>query len=275
MPSVFERAVDGLVRARSRGGFAATPDGTAEPEPTALAAIALDDDEAHAWLLAAQHDDGSFGLRAGTVVSDSATALCALALPDGEARRRALDYVAGHPAERVSFDEVVPRNVEFSGWGWTLGTAGWVEPTARVVLAMRRLRPSMASVIDQGIGYLADGECQGGGWNHGNRLVFDVALPPYGETTAVALMALQSSQVTELIQRGVTALRRLWPLERGPLTLATSLAAFRLLGLPDTAEVEAALDAALTREGSSSDAVALAWAAIATGPGLASLMVPA
>ena len=68
------------------------------------------------------------------------------------------------------------------------------------------------------------------------------------------------------------ALRRLWPVERGPLTLAMSLAAFRLLGLADAEEVENALERTL--DGAPPDVISLAWIALASGPGLSELAVP-
>jgi len=275
MPSLFERAATALIQGRSGDGFGPTPGADPEPEPTALAAIALDDDDARRWLLGAQRADGSFGLDVGEVRDHAATALCALALPPGEARERALDHVLATPAERVASDDSAPRDADLVGWGWTLGTAGWVEPTARAVHTLRRLRPSEMDAIGAGIGYLDDRECLGGGWNHGNPLVYDVPIPPYGQTTAVALAALHGAgSAVGLIHRGVGVLRRLWPEERGPLTLAVSLAAFRLLGLPDAAQVEVALDEELGRTEPAPDAVALAWAAIASGPGLSALVVP-
>ena len=66
---------------------------------------------------------------------------------------------------------------------------------------------------------------------------------------------------------------RLWPLERGPLTLAMSLAAFRLLELADADELEHALERTL--DGPPPDVIALAWIALASGPGLSELAVTA
>jgi hypothetical protein len=51
-----------------------------------------------------------------------------------------------------------------------------------------------------------------------------------------------------------------------------SLAAFRLLGLSDADEVEAALERTL--DGPAPDVIALAWTALASGPGLSELAVP-
>jgi len=269
--SRFERAAELLLRTRSGEGFGPVPGAPAEAEPTALAAIALDDEAARRWLVQAQHEDGSFGIRTGGVVSTAATSLAALALPPGSERELALDHLIAHPAEKVRTGKDSPGDGSIPGWGWTEGTAGWVEPTSRAILALRRLRPQVTEPIEVGVRYLANRECIGGGWNYGNRLVYDVELPPYGQTTALALVALRGHpSAAELVERGTAALRRLWPVERGPLTLAVTLAAFRLLDLPDAEPVATALDVEL--EGATvSDAVALAWAAIASGPGLSAL----
>ena len=70
----------------------------------------------------------------------------------------------------------------------------------------------------------------------------------------------------------VTRVReRLWSLERGPLTLAMSLAAFRLLDLADADELEHALEP--TMDAPSPDVISLAWIALASGPGLSDLAV--
>ena len=70
MSSLFERSAETLDRARSGDAFGPTPGAEPEPEPTALAAIALDDDAARRWLAGAQLPDGSFGLTAGPVAVD-------------------------------------------------------------------------------------------------------------------------------------------------------------------------------------------------------------
>lgn len=275
MNGLFDRAAETLDQARSGDAFGPTRGAAPEPEPTALAAIALDDELARRWLAGAQADDGSFGLRAGPVENDAATGLAALALPAGAERERALDHIVSTPARKVPSDPVVPHDPALAGWGWALGTAGWVEPTARALLALRRLRPQATGAIGDAVAFLADRESAGGGWNFGNRVVYDEELPPFGQTTAAALIGLHgmdpSGPTGELLARGVDALRRLWPLEPGPLTLAMSLAAFRLLRLDDAEEVEAVLDRSM--DGPPPDVIALGWIAIASGPGLSDLMV--
>jgi hypothetical protein len=273
--TLFERAAEALVRARSGDGFGPMPGAEPETEPTALAALALDDEGARAWLAGAQRDDGSFGVWAGPFDNDSATALAALALPAGSARERALDHVVTSPARRVPPDPLAPHDPNLAGWGWAGGTAGWVEPTARTLLALRLLRPKTAGAIEQAAAFLADRECVDGGWNFGNRIVYDEPLPPFGQPTAVALVGLHGMTVNgadgDLVTRGVGSLRRLWPVETGPLTLGTTLAAFRLLDLPDAGEVATELERTL--DASAPDVIALAWVALASGPGLSRLAV--
>ena len=275
MTSLYERAAEALDRARSGDAFGSTPGAEPEPEPTALAAIALDDEPARRWLAGAQRGDGSFGLTAGPVENDSATGLAALALPPGPERERALDHILSTPARKVPSDSVAPHDPSLAGWGWAPGTFGWVEPTARALLALRLLRPQATGAIEDAVAFLADRESVDGGWNFGNRFVYDVALPPFGQTTAVALVGLHRihtpGPADELVSRGVDALRRLWPVERGQLTLATSMAAFRLLELADAKEVEIVLERSMG--GPVPDMVALGWIALASGPGLLELAV--
>jgi len=273
--SLFERAAEALDQARSGDAFGPTPGAEPEPEPTALASIALDDEPARRWLAGAQRGDGSFGLTAGPVENDSATALAALALPPGPQRESALDHVVTTPARKAPSNTVVPHDPSLAGWGWSTGTSGWVEPTARALLALRLLRPQATGAIEDAVAFLGDRESVDGGWNFGNRFVYDEALPPFGQTTAVALVGLHGMHTPvpagELVSRGVDALRRLWPVERGHLTLATSMAAFRLLELADAEEVEVVLERSMG--GPVPDVVALAWIALASGPGLLELAV--
>jgi hypothetical protein len=254
-----------LGRARNRdGGFGPQPGTASEPEPTALAALALDDADARGWLMAHQRLDGSFGIAEGWVVDDAATALAALALA-GEVRERALDHVEASPARRVDNSPAIPHNPDAIGWAWTLGTFGWVDPTARALLALRIARPASTAIADA-VALLRDRESIGGGWNYGNRIVLGEDLPPYAQTTAMGLLALRGLD-DRLESRAIERLRGLWGDEQaGGLSIALSLAAFRVHGVDG--EVDAArsvLDDVVERTALLGDSVALAWAALASG----------
>ena len=55
---------------------------------------------------------------------------------------------------------------------------------------------------------LLDRACVDGGWNSGNSVVYGVPLRPHVEATAIALLALQDEQRTEVIQKSLSWLRQ-------------------------------------------------------------------
>lgn len=256
------RAVSLLEALRAgAGGFAPAPGGDAEPEPTALAALALDDDAARGWLVDHQRSDGGFIVGPEGLRNDIATPLAAMAL-QGQPRERALDYLVGHRAQAIGFDERFPHDPETRGWGWTSLTFGWVEPTARAVHALKLLRPA-APEIGDGLAVLADRECSGGGWNYGNAEVLGRRLEAFLQTTAAGLIAVHDGP-PELRDRAVAVVEALWPAEPGGLGWAMSAVALQLAGRDAGALLEA-LDALVEETGLLHDGVALAWAAVALG----------
>jgi hypothetical protein len=245
------------------GGFGPLPGASSEPEATAVAALALDDDRARSWLAANQRADGSYSVDVGPYVNDSATALGALALGPGAGRDRALDHVEETRARHVDSSDAIPIDPSAVGWAWATGTASWVEPTARALWALRVMRPTSPHITDA-VALLRDRECVEGGWNYGNRIVLGEALPPFAQTTAIALVGLLGLDA-ELEERGLTTLARLWRIEsRGGLTLATSVLAFRAHGRTTEAAAAAHVLRSLVDEtGLLGDVTALAWAALA------------
>jgi hypothetical protein len=245
------------------GGFGMRAGSPSEAEPTALAALALGDEEARGWLLGEQRDDGGFGLATGSLVNDATTGLAALALASSPERERAVDRLEASRAEFYVSTAAIPIDPDAVGWSWTTGTASWTEPTARALLALRVLRPD-SSAVEDAVALLRDREAVGGGWNYGNRVVLDEELPPFAQTTAMALIGLRGFD-EDLEDRGVRRLRSLWRAEAaGGLTVATAFVALQLHG--DNEEARAAertLDALVSDTGLLGDGVALGWAALA------------
>jgi hypothetical protein len=138
------------------------------------------------------------------------------------------------------------------------------------VLTLRALRPATPQIAD-GVAYLRDRACVDGGWNYGNRSVYGENLPPYAQTTAAAMLALQQED-GQVFEQGLAALRTLWPREhQGALSLSMTLAFARHVGDPMEGDISPALASLFEKTGFLGDTVALAWAAIAMGPGLSIL----
>jgi hypothetical protein len=258
-------------RRNGDGGFGPRAGQASEPEPTALAALALEDEGARAWLADHQGADGGFELGVGSVVNDAATGLAAIAIGPGSPRERALDHLERRRAESIPSSPDIPHDPSVLGWGWTEDNFGWVEPTARAVLAFRLLRPDASPFLVDGVDLLRDREAVGGGWNYGNRIVLGEELPPYVQTTAIALVALRGLDPA-LEARGLAVLANRWRGERdGGLTLAQTVVALRLYDHPDAAEAGRNLADLFATTEFLGDTVSLAWAAIAAGPAWATL----
>ena len=257
-------------RAASGRGFGPGPGGESEPEPTALAGIALGDAGAAAWLSAHQgptkcrrapgagverQRDRARGVRAER---------CRAGAGARPRRGRAGQDHARQPHR--SSRRLAPR-LGVDGGDGRLGRTDRPRGARR----SRGLRPTAPEIAD-GVGYLGDRACVGGGWNYGNRAVYGEDLPPYAQTTAAAMLALRPGDGA-VFEQGLAALGTLWPKERhGGLSLAMTLAAATAHGDPMRGDVSTAMASLFGESGFLGDTVALAWAAIATGPGLDTLI---
>ena len=95
-------------------------------------------------------------------------------------------------------------------------------------------------------------------------MVLGEDLPPFAQTTAIALIGL-SGLDADLEVRGLRSLGRLWRVESaGGLSLATALIAFREHGRPNEAQaVRTTLNHLVQSTRLQDDGVALGWAALA------------
>lgn len=247
---------------RPDGGFPTSVGGPSEIEPTTVAAMALRDGRAREWLASSQRADGGFDEPGGRPGGPSSAALAALAL-DPQQAKRALAFAI----ERRGLPLPNARDPELRmGWGWTDDARSLVEPTSRVLLAVNALTPSDRSTREEAVGLLRHRQCDDGGWNYGNASVYDVDLRGYAQTTAIALIALQGER-TRLVGPALDFLRRQWRREPGGLTVAQALVAFRLHGAHDDClSVLNGLVGLSTRRSFLERPLAVAWAALATGP---------
>lgn len=248
---------------RPDGGFPVSVDGPSEVEPTVVAAIALRDDRARDWLAAKQGADGGFDEPYGAIGGPSAAAMAALVLDAPGRARRALAYAIENRGLPLPNAKDPNRRV---GWGWTADARSLVEPTSRVLLAVNALTPADRRTRDEAVELLESRQCDDGGWNYGNASVYDVDLRGYAQTTAIALIALQGEREA-LVVPGLRFLSRQWAREPGGLTAAQALVAFRLHERDDEVErVHRELERMASRQSFLERPLAVAWAAIATGP---------
>jgi len=103
---------------------------------------------------------------------------------------------------------------KFAGWPWLPGTTSWIEPTSHALVALKRAAPQVNNAELRRRVTLAEGmilrrRCADGGWNYGSRSALGIDLPSYPETTALALLGLQSCGDADL-SRDLVRARELW-----------------------------------------------------------------
>jgi hypothetical protein len=177
-------------------------------------------------LLRAQLSDGSWPSLIGDEESSWTTALAICVLNSANdssgARERGQSWLLktrgreAHWFWRWKF-KTADRNVHFDpdkyGWPWISGSASWVIPTAFSLIAIKQFTACNRSEASEkrihlGVEMLLDRACVDGGWNSGNSVVYGVPLRPHVEATAIALLALQDEQRTEMIRKSLSWLRQ-------------------------------------------------------------------
>ena len=241
-----------------RGGWGYTQGSSqAALEPTCLAVLALRPDPGPArdlairFLLDIQNPNGSWPAFAGDDPEGSGlTGLAMFALSrcgiKGEATDRGFQWLLNlrgresHWLWRWKF-KTSDRHVRFDpdkfGWPWMPETVSWVVPTAYALLALReRLGTSLPEVVRfrfrRGVDMLLDRICPKGGWNAGNGVVYGQPLAPHLDTTALALLALQSEPTNALLTASLEWLDDRVPSCSAPWGLAWAILALDAYGRP-------------------------------------------
>jgi hypothetical protein len=205
------------------------------------------------WILGFQNPDGGWGIcpqdeESGWQTAWAVNVLNKLALGKEEAARGVqwllnVDVMQLEDTESLAAGEKVAQ-IDFSltGWPWLPGESSWVEPTALTMLGIRgnALVAGAAARIEEGVRYLIDRRCAGGGWNVGNPVMFDSPLPARVTPTALALIALKKISPHEILPGDIETLRKGMFQEGGSMALAWGLVALHALGEED-AEARAEL----------------------------------
>jgi hypothetical protein len=221
-----------LTRQLRSGGWSYFGSQQSSVEATSLAVMALSTESPNAarsgfdQMLDLQRRDGAWPAFVGDSEASWTTALALCALNGtGEftsAREKAFHWLVeergreAHWLWRWKF-KTTDRNVRFNpdkyGWPWISGSASWVIPTAFSIIAIKQFTVCNRSEASEkrihlGVEMILDRACVDGGWNSGNSVVYGVPLRPHVEATAIALLALQDEQRTEVIQKSLSWLRQ-------------------------------------------------------------------
>lgn len=234
-----------LEAANSSGAWGYRVGSSGGAEPTALAALALAGDRqapgcvaaALQWLAGLQREDGAVPISAEADSPHWPTGLATLAWlrcveGDDKTRavhaQRALGWLLEARGRAIPPDGAIhDHDTTLVGWPWVAGTHSWIEPTSYALLALRAAGKTEHPRAREGVELILDRALPEGGWNYGNRRVFENILRPFPATTGVALAALGGEPREARIEAAIDYLSRELRRVRAPLSLAWGLIGLR------------------------------------------------
>jgi len=146
------------------------------------------------WILNNRNPNGSIGL-SRTFANEGLwlTPLLAITMhhlglkPEGDA---AIEFILNFRSLRVDASPDNDVDTSLVGWPWVSQTFGWVEPTAWALLALEQAGKGDHPRAIEGRRLLENRCIREGGWNYGNKVVFNHTLMPFWDTTALTLLAI-------------------------------------------------------------------------------------
>jgi hypothetical protein len=219
-PAVEPTALAGLaLLARGEGAGGSPPD---RPDPGIGRAAA-------GWLAGLQRADGSLPASPAPATPGWATPYALLLWARlggfGEPRRRARAYVTrvqGQvPMPTAKGRAAIGHDPTLIGWSWVAGTHCWLEPTAMAIIALCADGCRDHPRVRQGLDLIGDRAIPGGGWNYGNKVVFDRVLRPQPGPTGIALVALAAAGPGDspAVRPAIDYLRRALPSIRAAMSV--------------------------------------------------------
>jgi hypothetical protein len=166
------------------------------------------------WVLKGRNSDGSIGLNREFphegLWNSPLLAIAMHHLGFRTERDAAINFVLNVRSLPVKRSPENDLNTDLVGWPWVPGTFGWVEPTSWALLALNIVGKGDHPRAIEARRLLEDRCIPEGGWNYGNKVVFNHVLMPFWETTALALLALGESN-RELTNRNLDLLEKSLP----------------------------------------------------------------
>jgi hypothetical protein len=212
------------------GGIPYSPGNPSFSEPTLLMLLAsIATGEMHEaqpltrWALQNRNSNGSMGLNRDFPNEGLwNTPLLALALHHlnlKAERDTAIEFILSFRSIQVASSPDNDVDTNLVGWSWVPYTFGWVEPTSWALLALALAGETDHPRAVEGRRLLENRCIREGGWNYGNKVVFNHTLMPFWDTTALALLALGDSN-PELRDKNLALLEKSLPEIRSLLSTA-------------------------------------------------------
>ena len=256
-----------IAAAAESGGWGYHAGRSSRIEPTCWALLALSDDRPPAlelephwrFLARCQRPSGLLVESPELPPNLAFNGLAALTLQHrsgavGAAVPALLAALVRHAGLQVPQSPNFRQDNSLRGWPWIDGTFSWTEPTAWILLALKRARKAGLALegtdarVAEAERMLFDRCCEGGGWNYGNANALGKALYPYISTTALALLALRDQPNEPAVAKSLRYLDQRWPTESSSVSLALTAICLRSYGAPAqrvTAALAARQDIAL------------------------------
>lgn len=235
------------------GGWGYAPRQGSAVEPTSAVLLTLREISACApasrlavdWIKSARQADGGWGFNSSDSESAWQTAWAVLALAQGgeagDFVDRGVQWLLSVKTLQLNEDTMqtskrgLTVNPLLPGWPWLPGQAPFIEPTALAILALK----SILALADnermhEGLQYISECRCPGGGWNVSNPAMFNSFLPAQAYTTALVLIALRRFAPGSIHSGDIKVLRSEMHRDGGVLALAWGLLALRALEDDDT-----------------------------------------
>jgi len=227
------------VRKRSlpEGGFAMHNGGSFRPDATAWVVMALEAYERNRYLTntacqrlaGSQLPDGRITAVEGHPESYWPTSLALLAWKKVAGFEQQVELATQFLLNTTGKywpkrkDAAVAHDTSIKGWPWIEGTYSWIEPTALAILALRSSGFHGHERVREAVRMILDRQLTSGGWNYGNKIVFNKELRPIPENTGMALTALaglvEKGQIKSSLDYLTNEVQKL----RTPLSLAWSI----------------------------------------------------
>ena len=190
------------------------------------------------WLFDIQNDDGGWGFNHQDSQSSwfSSWAVWALSLdkPASTQVQNGINFLLNQNVMQINnLDDLEAgkkvANIDFSlrGWPWRTGEASWVEPTALSLIALHSTGIAADERIQEGVEYLDNRRCPGGGWNVGNPVMFGAVLPARAHPTAWSLLALSKTNSQKIMSQDIDVLIHEMTEDFGTMAIAWGCLALR------------------------------------------------